>query len=182
MRRLIVLMAFSVLACSEVAPPPQPQPPGEASAGEPRRRSEPEEFPHNFTLVFTREYGMWTFRACTLEVGLFVNASRVSLECEPTRGARVKVGQQLAAEEVTRLRELVIAADLYGAEHIGEDRTPNDGIFETLRFRPTGGGQAVVLVTSGNESFVANDARRDLLQFLGTIETALSKNGRLVTR
>jgi hypothetical protein len=125
---------------------------------------------------------MWKFRTCTLEVGVFVNANRVSLECEPTGGARVKVNQELAAEEVTRLRELVIAADLYGAEHIGEDRTPNDGIFETLRFRPTGGGRAVVLVTSGNKGFVANEPRRELLQFLGAIETALSKDGRLVTR
>lgn len=117
---------------------------------------------------------MWKFRACTLEIRLLVNTNHVSLDCEPIKGARVKATQELAAERVRQLQELVRTADLYGADHIGMDHTPNDGIFASLRLSPAGGGRAVVLVTSGNQSFAEHGARRNLLELLTEIETGLS--------
>jgi hypothetical protein len=57
--------------------------------------------------------------------------------------------------------------------HIGEDITPTDGKFETLRFRPVAGGRAVVVVTSGNQSFEDQPARRDLLKLLNRIGSNL---------
>jgi len=177
--RLFVLIAALLSGCSEVAPPPPPQP-GGVPAAEPN--TEPEGFPSLFTVTFTREYGLWKFRVCTLEIALFMNTNRASLECEPANGARVVAARELSVEQVTRLRELAKAADLYGPEHVGQDLTPGDGIFETLRIRPAGGGRAAVLVTSGNKSFLNSHARRDLLQLLGTIETELSTGVGLVTR
>ena len=176
MRHFLVLMAAFVCGCSDVTPPPPP-PPGGVRAAE-----APAGFPQNFTVMFTREYGMWRYRACTLEIGLFVDSNRASLDCEPTDGTRVNVARELAVGQVTRLRELVQAADLYGTDHIGQDGTPTDGIFETLRFRPVEGGRAAVLVTSGNKSFVNREARRDLLQLLSQIEGELSKEAGILTR
>jgi hypothetical protein len=77
------------------------------------------------------------------------------------------------------LRRLAQAADLYGGDHIGEDSTPGDGAFETLRFRPVEGGCAVVLVTSGNRSFVDHEARRELLGLLDRIDSDMSKRAGL---
>lgn len=182
MRYLPLLIAFLLVGCSEVSPPPQPPPPGAVRADEPRDNADPGDFPSHFTVVFRREYGMWKYRACTLEISLFLNTNRATLECDTADGARVNAHQELADGEATRLRRLAQAADLYGPDHIGRDLTPTDGVFETLRFRPVAGGRAVVLVTSGNRSFVDHEARRDLLQLLNRIESDLAENAGLGSR
>lgn len=178
---LLLLIPAFMVGCSEVSPPPQPPPPGAVRADEPRGGADSKEFPRHFTVVFTREYGMWKYRACMLEISLFLNTNRAALECDTAGGARMKSTQELADGDATRLRQLAQAADLYGPDHLGQDVTPTDGVFETLRFRPVAGGRAVVLVTSGNRSFVDQEARRDLLQLLNRIESDLREKAELST-
>jgi hypothetical protein len=182
MRYLLVLIPVLLVGCSEVSTPPQPPPPGAVRADEPRDNADSGDFPPHFTVVFTREYGMWKYRACTLEISLFLNTNRATLECDTTDSARVNSNRELVDGEATRLRRLAQAADLYGPDHIGRDLTPTDGVFETLRFRPVAGGRAVVLVTSGNRSFVDHEARRQLLQLLNQIESDLAEKAGLRTR
>ena len=81
----------------------------------------------------------------------------------------------------TRLRQLAQSADLYGPSHTGADLTPTDGMFDTLRFRPVGGGRAVVLVTSGNSSFEEQEGRRDLLAYLNQIKSDLRDKAELAS-
>jgi hypothetical protein len=120
---------------------------------------------------------MWLYRSCTLEITLLLhNVNRTELDCETTSGGRVKRARHLSLPEAFRLRRLALSADLYGSDHIGNDLTPTDGLFETLRFRPVAGGRAVVLVTSGNDSFVDNTARSDLLEMLQRIHAGLLEN------
>jgi hypothetical protein len=181
MRQLLLFVAAFTLACSEVPRAPHPPRAGARALDEWRASAQAEHTGH-FTLVFTREYGMWKFRACRLEIGVFVKRTRAVLECEPLEGPPVHVTRDLADEQRIHLRELVESADLYGANHIGRDSTPGDGVFETIRIRPAGGGRAAVLVTSGNDSFVDDEARRGLLEFLKRIELDLSAQAGLVRR
>jgi len=83
--------------------------------------------------------------------------------------------------DATRLRQLAEAADLYGPNNIGEDLTPTDGAFDTLRFRPVAGGRAVVLVTSGNRSFEDQPTRRELLEYLNRIKSDLREKAELAS-
>lgn len=156
-------------SCSEIqapASPPLPQPPPAPGYREHYADADPTDFPSHFTIVFTREYGMWEYRTCALEASLYLNASQASLICYATERARVTAGRALTVDEADRLRRLAERADLYRGDHIGRDVTPTDGTFDTIRFRPIAGGRAVVLVTSGNRSFAENDARRELLEAL----------------
>ena len=130
-------------------------------------------------MTLVREHGSWEYRACSLEISLFPDTSRVTFECDPADGARVHSTSVVADEDVNDLRRLAEAADLYGRDHIGEDITPTDGAFETLRFRPIEGGRAVVLVTSGNRSFMDQEARRELLRLLDRIGSDMSKRAGL---
>jgi hypothetical protein len=119
---------------------------------------------------------MWKYRSCALRIDLWpLNRNHAELECEPMTGSRVKSTQDLRIADAFRLRRLAVAADLYGPDHIGDDLTPGDGTFETVRLRPSGGGRAVVLVTSGNRSFVENPDRRELLELLDQIHSGLLK-------
>jgi hypothetical protein len=185
MRFLFWLLPLLLVACSDVSPPPQPPPPGVPRPVAPgaawRHNAESTAFPPNFTIVFTREYGMWKYRTCTIEISLFLNTDRASLECVTTDNKHEKFTGELPVFDTTRLRHLAEAADLYGSDHIGEDLTPTDGTFDTLRFRPVGGGRAVVLVTSGNTSFEDEPARRDFLQFLYRIWADLREKGELAS-
>jgi len=135
MRLLLLMLSVMLVACSDVSPPPQPPPPGMARPSVLRENAESAVFPPNFTIIFTREYGWWKYRACTLEVSLFLNTDRASLECVTPDGKHERFSTDLPGFDATRLRQLAQAADLYGSNHIGEDVTPTDGKFETLRFR-----------------------------------------------
>jgi hypothetical protein len=168
MRLLLLTMSVVLIACSEASPPPPPIP-GAARPPESRAIAPSAAFSPNFTIVFTREYGYWLYRTCAVEISLFLNTDRLTVECVTTTDKHKKFSRVMAPSDVTRVRELAQAADLYGSDHIGEDSTPTDGVFETLRFRPVAGGRAVVLVTSGNRSFEDNPARRDLLELLQSI-------------
>jgi hypothetical protein len=168
MRLLLSTMSVVVIACSEASPPPPPVP-GAARPAERRAIASSTAFPANFTIVFTRQYGYWLYRTCAVEISLFLNTDRLTVECVTTTDKHEKFSRVLAPSDAARVRELAQAADLYGSDHIGEDFTPTDGRFDTLRFRPVAGGRAVVLVTSGNRSFEDQPARRDLLQLLQSI-------------
>lgn len=164
-------------SCSEAqapaALPPPPSPPPPPRFQERYADADPTEFPSHFTIVFTREYGMWKYHACRLEVNLFLNANEARLLCYPAERAPVAAARRaLTAEEAARLRRLAERADLYRADHVGRDTTPMDGTFDTIRFRPVGGGRAVVLVTSGNRSFANDEGRRDLV---GTLSSLLAE-------
>jgi hypothetical protein len=172
MRFLLLMLSVVLVACSDVSRPPQPPPPpGIPRPSAPSDNEEPAVFPPNFTIVVTREYGMWKYRTCTLEVSLFLNTDHAGLECVTTDNKHERFSTDLPGFDATRLRQLVQSADLYGSNHIGEDVTPTDGKFETLRFRPVAGGRAVVLLTSGNRSFEDQQARRDLLELLNQIKS-----------
>lgn len=181
MRFLLLMVSVVLVACSDVSPPPQPAPPGMPRPSAPLDHAESAVFPPHFTIVFTREYGMWKYRTCTLEVSLFLNTDRAGLECVTTDNKHERFITDLPDFDATRLRQLAQAADLYGSNHIGEDVTPTDGKFETLRFRPVAGGRAVVLVTSGNRSFEEQQARRDLLEFLNRIRSDLREKAELAS-
>ena len=117
------------------------------------------------------------YESCALEIGLFVGQNDASLTCQVTRGGRVRFAEQLSEIQAGLLRQLVEAANLYGPDHVGLDITPGDGIFETLRFQPAGGGRAAVVVTSGNDSFVNQQPRRELRRLLADIEADLRRKG-----
>lgn len=173
MRFLLLIMSVGLVACSDVPPPPQPPPPGMPRPSAPRDNAESALFPPNFTIIFTREYGMWKYRACTLELSLFLNTDHAAVECVTTDNRHERFSTYLPGFDSTRLRQLAQAADLYESNHVGEDVTPTDGTFETLRFCPVAGGRAVVLVTSGNRSFEDQQARRELLALLHQIRSDL---------
>ena len=61
---------------------------------------------------------------------------------------------------------------------MGEDLTPAHGIVESLKIRPGGGGPAVVLVTSGNNTFETEGPRHALLEAVRAIESGVSKPSR----
>jgi hypothetical protein len=183
MPRLLFLMLSIVLAaCSKGSPPPpppQPRPVGTIRPSAPSPNAEVGAFPEHFTIVFTREYGMWKYRTCTLEVSLFLNTDRAAIECVTTDDKHEKFSTNLRGFDETRLRQLAEAADLYTSDHVGEDLTPTDGMFDTLRFRPVSGGRAVVLVTSRNRSFEDHEMRREVLQLLNQIRSDLREKAKL---
>lgn len=179
MRLLHVLTAVLLMGCSGALRPAPPSTDAAPSAEAPANAAG-EVFPSHFTIVRTREFGYWRYRSCTLSINLFMNVNQATLECQPTNeGSPKRASQELSGGVVTRLRQLAHAADFYGPEHIGQDLTATDGRLETLRFRPVAGGRAVVLVTSGNESFARSGARRDLLKLLVELETSLSSKAGL---
>jgi hypothetical protein len=180
-RILLLTLPFALAACSDVSAPPPPPPPGVPTDAARRNYPESTAFPPNFTIVLTREYGMWKYRAYTLEIDLFLSTYRARLECVTTEDNHEKFITDRPGFDATRLRQLAEAADLYGPNNIGEDLTPTDGAFDTLRFRPVAGGRAVVLVTSGNRSFEDQPARRELLEYLNRIKSDLREKAELAS-
>jgi hypothetical protein len=60
MRFLLLMLSVVLVACSDVSRPPQPPPPpGIPRPSAPSDNEESAVFPPNFTIVVTREYGMW---------------------------------------------------------------------------------------------------------------------------
>ena len=64
---------------------------------------------------------------------------------------------------------------VYDGGHVGQDASASDGPFETLKMNSSRG--AVLLVTSGNPTFVQNPARRELLAQLRAIRKRLVDQG-----
>jgi hypothetical protein len=173
----ILLIPVLLAGCLDVPSPPPPL--NAAQTGQAPAIAASTTLPSHFAMILKRDHGMWTYRACSLEITLFLNASRASFDCDAGEGGRVQAAREMTHDEVTGLRRLAQAADLYGGDHLGEDFTPGDGSFETLRVRPVEGGRAVVLVTSGNRSFVDHEARRELLRLLDRIGSDLSRKAGL---
>jgi hypothetical protein len=138
---------------------------------------DPPGFPQHFRVLLKREHGMWKYESCTLEVALFVDSNEVSFVCHPTKGRSLRVAAQMSPIQAELLRDLVEASHLFGPDHAGVDATPGDGIFETLRFQSAEAGPAAVVVTSGNESFVNQQPRRELRRLLAEIEADLRRKG-----
>ena len=169
---LVLIAGVLTGGCSQAQPPASPRlppPPPAPAYREQFADADTTGFPTHFTIVFTREYGMWKYRACTLEVSLFLNRNQARLVCSANDRAPATAGRDVTVDEAAQLRRLAKRADLYGADHIGRDLTPTDGTFDMIRFRPLAGGRAVVLVTSGNRSFADDEARRDLLGLLSSL-------------
>jgi hypothetical protein len=135
----------------------------------------PDEFPEQFTLVVTREYGMWKFEWCRFELNINSWSPRAQLSCERTGGGRIAAERPLERDQSARIVQLARASNLYGTAHIGADLTAGDGTFESLRVSPAAGGPAAVLVTTWNRSFVEVGPRRELLDTLKQIEFGLLK-------
>src|SRR5918993_552484 len=129
---LFVLAVSAASGCADIAPPPAPGGPGTMTAAEDRN---PPGFPEHFRILLTREYGMWKYDTCTLEVGLFFDTNEASLVCQSTKGGRARFAEQMSPIQAELLRDLVQASDLFGPNHAGVDATPGDGVFETLRFQ-----------------------------------------------
>lgn len=173
MRTIVLVIVGLSLACSDVAPPPPPPTPNstpEAQAG-----PVPRDLPARFTLTLDREYGYWKFRRCRLSVVVFEGKGTAQAFCERADGSRSEGRRELAPDETARLVSLARGADLYGASHTGEDSTPNDGVFETLRVRNNENARTVVLVTSGNRTFDEHASRRDLLDLLRRTEKQMAE-------
>ncbi len=66
-------------------------------------------------MTLRRDHGMWTYRACSLEITLFLNASRASFDCDAGEGGRVQSAREMTDDEVTGLRRFAQAADLMEA-------------------------------------------------------------------
>ena len=170
-RCLLLLIPLLVAACTDVPPPPPP--PHAVQSEKPREVVESTAFPSIFRMTLTREHGHWKYRTCSVDLLLSPETGRATFECNGTHG-RAGSKRDVSEGEAGNLRRLAQDANLYGGGTIGEDLTPADGVFETLRFRPGEGGRAVVLVTSGNRSFVDDAARRELLGLLNRIGSDLS--------
>lgn len=99
-------------------------------------------------------------------------AGQCTLNVDPPRDLRAE--RSLTPQEAAALTALVRAADLCGGGHIGRDARAVDGELETL-LTACANGQVAVLVTSGNPTFQANDARRQLLARLHAVESQLLK-------
>jgi hypothetical protein len=168
------VLAALLAGCSKVSPPDPPAGPSATAPIVMASAPVPQAFPGTFWLSLTREYGYWKFQYCRLELTAFKPSATASLECAQTDGSVIRTHQQVSEDETARLRQLVKTSDLYGSGtgHIGDDATPGDGIFETLKVRPPGGGRAVVLVTSGNKTFESG-ARGDILNMLEDFESKM---------
>ncbi len=176
MRLLFLLIPALLAGCLEM---PTPPPPHAAQKGQAPAIATSTTFPSHFVMTLRRDHGYWTYRSCSLEISLFLNISQASFRCDTAEGGSVHSTREMTDDEVTGLRRLAQAADLYGGDHIGVDNTSEDGAFETLRVRPVEGGRAVVLVTSGNRSFVDHEARRELLRLLDRIGSDMSRRAGL---
>ena len=130
----ILLIPVLLAGCLDVPSPPPPL--NAAQTGQAPAIAASTTLPSHFAMILKRDHGMWTYRACSLEITLFLNASRASFDCDAGEGGRVQAAREMTHDEVTGLRRLAQAADLYGGDHLGEDFTPGDGSFETLRVRP----------------------------------------------
>lgn len=138
---------------------------------------------NDFQLSLERKYGRAIFSECRLDVVSFAARATVSLHCAyAARDGKGKPIQPLIAREewpqaeVRRFGDLVQRSALFDGGHIGTDSTASDGVFETIEMRSN--GRAVVLVTSGNETFVKTPARRELLTLLQAVEKRLADQGR----
>lgn len=176
-RTTVAVTAALLIGCAqEPAVPPAPQPwtaappPGSPP---PRFVDPPERFPDYFTLVLTREYGMWSLEWCRFEVNIHERQANAALSCKETGGRLISAARSVEPDERRRLTALAHASDLFGPGHTGGDLTGTDGVFEALRVLPAGGGPAAVLVTSWNRTFVDEGPRHDLLSLLRQIERGL---------
>jgi hypothetical protein len=134
------------------------------------------------TLTLNREYGRASYASCRLIVALSGGSGGALLHCayagtdgngQPIPPLRAE--EELPADEANALLDLVGRANLYKGEASGTDETPGDGVFETLTV--TTDGRVVVLVTTGNPSFLQYHPRRELRSQLVTIEKRLLDKG-----
>jgi hypothetical protein len=129
------------------------------------------------SLSLTREYGRALYRDCRLEVTAFRGQGRIALHCassiEPSKS--LHADRTLTPGEVKAVSALVAASDLCGGGHTGRDERPGDGVLETLQTTCLDGSVAV-LVTSGNPTFKAQGARRQLIGRLYAMEDELRKS------
>ncbi len=130
----------------------------------------------NVALTLTRQYGRARFRDCRLDVTVFERQGQTALQCtfniEPPKSLRAE--RALTPQEVTTFSALMRGSDLCSGGHTGRDTRAVDGVLETL-MAGCSEGHVAVLVTSGNPSFAANDARRQLLDRLHALEDELRK-------
>jgi hypothetical protein len=131
-------------------------------------------------LSLKREYGLAVYTQCRLSLVVFERQGRASLWCalNTAGGKSLRAERALTPQEAADFPTLVAAGNLCSGGHIGRDDTALDGILETLQTRCSEGNVAV-LVTSGNPTFKANRARRDLLDRLHILEEQLRKTAPL---
>jgi hypothetical protein len=125
---------------------------------------------NNLRLTLERKYGH-PAQECRLSLEVSRGTGSATLQC--TRNAVPRSNQRpLTTPEIQSLTELVLRASLFeGGQGTGKDSTPVDGTFETLEVRQ--GSTVVIVVTSGNEVFAANQARKQMLDFIKTVEKSL---------
>ena len=130
-------------------------------------------------LTLTRQYGRALYRDCRLDVTAFERQGRTALRCtfniEPPKSLHAE--RPLTPQEAAAMSALVRAGDLCSGGHIGRDTRASNGELETL-LTACSKGHVAMLVTSGNPTFQANDARRQLLDRLHALEDELRKAAR----
>lgn len=128
-------------------------------------------------LSLTRQYGRALYRDCRVDVVVFERQGRTQLHCtwntEPPKPLFAQ--RALSAQEVQELSKLASASELCSGGHLGQDGRSGDGVLETL-LTTCREGQVAVLVTSGNPTFKASGARRQLLDRLDALEAELRKS------
>jgi hypothetical protein len=129
------------------------------------------------TLTLTQQYARALYRDCRLDVTVFLGQGRIALHCalssEPSKS--LHADRTLTPDEVKAVSALVAASDLCGGGHTGRDERAGDGELETLQTNCLDGNVAV-LVTSGNPTFTAQGARRQLIGRLYAMEDELRKS------
>ena len=128
-------------------------------------------------LSLTRQYGRAIYRDCRLDITAFLGQGHIALHCafniEPSKS--LHADRTLTPDEAKAVSALVGASDLCGGGHTGRDERAGDGVIETLQTNCLDGGVAV-LVTSGNPTFKAQGARRQLIGRLYAMEDELRKS------
>jgi hypothetical protein len=134
------------------------------------------------SLTLNRGYGRAVFSSCRLVVDLPGTAGHALLQCGyPGKDGKgqpippLRVEEELGTAEANALLDLIRRSNLDKGDASGTDERSGDGEFDTLTVNND--GHVVVLVTTGNPSFVQFYPRRELLAHLLSIEKRLVDRG-----
>jgi hypothetical protein len=135
----------------------------------------------NVILSLERGYGNSVFSRCRVDIVVHESRGVATLWCDsipsPKRDVPdLNARQELTPDETTRVTTAVRTAQLFDGGHVGADSRAVDGVLETLQV--VKGGQAVVLVTSGNPTFERDGPRKQLRTLLQDLEKRLRERAR----
>jgi hypothetical protein len=115
------------------------------------------------------------YRECSVRVRAAIDYGEVEVACLLNRQQPVDVGgvRLLTRDELSTLRRLVSISALHEGGHAGADPRARQLALETLQIRCCTRTDVVVLVVSGNRTFLDDGPRHQLVQVLRKLETSL---------